>query len=113
MLADELTELIAQAGLGVRAMAVHPLWRALLVIIIMGARRRRGKRTDLFNRADADAIRLAQGTIDRPGFRHAHLGSVDQRRDVGGICIAVTHESADIPLLESDCLEDPTARCRI
>jgi len=52
----------------------------------------RGK---LFERAEGNAVGLAQGAIDGTGFGHAHLGMVeDQRRDVAGVSVTVTHEAA-------------------
>ncbi len=54
----------------------------------------RRKRPDFLDRADADAVGFAQSAIDGPGFRHTHLSTVDQRRDIGRISIAVANEPA-------------------
>ena len=51
------------------------------------------KGPDFLDRADADAVGLAQGAIDGPSFRHAHLGAVDKERDIGRIGIAVADEA--------------------
>jgi hypothetical protein len=52
-------------------------------------------RRELFKRAQANAVGLAQGSIDGPGFGHAHLGIVEnQRRDIAGVGVAVADEAA-------------------
>ena len=89
MLADELAE--AVADLGAAVIAVHGLGRNLLRL--PGGWGRFGERPDLLDRTDADAVSLAEGPVDRPGFRHPHLGAVDQGRDIGGIGIPKTDES--------------------
>jgi len=62
---------------------------------------------DLFDRAEARATGLAQGAVDSPGFRHAHLGTTDQRRDVRGISVAVARESLATRRLANNGSEDP------
>jgi hypothetical protein len=49
--------------------------------------------TDLLDRADADTVGRAEGAIDCPGLGHAHLGSANERGDVGWICVAVANEA--------------------
>jgi hypothetical protein len=52
-------------------------------------------RRELFERAQANAVRLAQGAIDGAGFGHAHLGIVEnQRRDIAGMSVGVPHKAA-------------------
>src|ERR1035437_10037619 len=59
-------------------------------------RRWTGIRSDLLDRADSDAIRLAQSTIDGSGFRDPHLGAADQQRNVGRVGVAVADEACGI-----------------
>ena len=106
MLADQLAEAVADLGAAVVSVfTVDRLGRDLLRV----ARRRSGftKRPDLLDRADADAVGLAQGAVDRPGFGHAHLGAVDQGRHVGWIGIAVTHKARRLGFVNRSS-EDPT-----
>jgi hypothetical protein len=49
--------------------------------------------TDLLDRADADAVGLAEGAIDCPGLGHAHLGPADERGDIGRVGVAVSDET--------------------
>jgi len=54
-------------------------------------------RRELFERAQANAVGLAQGAIDGAGFGHAHLGIVEnQRRDIAGMSVAVADEAATL-----------------
>ena len=70
-------------------------------------------RRKLFERAQANAISLAQGTIDGAGFGHAHLGIVeDQRGDIAGMSVAVADEPAAFGGLEDRGLEHPEVLLR-
>ena len=92
MLADELAEAVADFGAAVvSVLAIDRLGRELLRL--PGGRSRFGKRADFLDRADADAVGLAQGPVDRPGLGHPHLGAVDQGRHIGRIGIAVADEA--------------------
>jgi len=52
-------------------------------------------RREFFKRAQANAVSLAQGSIDGPGFGHAHFGVVeDQGRNIAGMGVAKAHEAA-------------------
>jgi hypothetical protein len=53
---------------------IDRLWWELLT----PARTQFDERTDLFDRADADAVGPVQGPVDRAGFRHTHFGAADQ-----------------------------------
>lgn len=92
VLADELAEAIAQAGLTIP--------RTFFVGRVTGEGvfrfgiDRRSEGSQFFDRAEADAVSLAQGAVDSPGFRHAHLGTADQGRDVRGVSVAVADEAA-------------------
>jgi hypothetical protein len=55
--------------------------------------RRSRNRPALLDRAEADAVGLAQGTVHGTGFGDAHLGAMNERRDVGGIGISVADEA--------------------
>ena len=65
------------------------------------------KGPDLLNRAQPDAISLAEGSVDSPGLSHAHLGATDQIGHVGGIGIAIADKSFGPTMLVDGCLEDP------
>jgi len=54
--------------------------------------RRLGKGSDFLDRADADTVRLAEGTIDGTSFGHPHFGAADQWGDIGGVGVAVADE---------------------
>jgi len=48
----------------------------------------------ILRRAQANAVSLAQGSIDGAGFGHAHLGVVeDQGRNIAGMGVAVADEA--------------------
>jgi hypothetical protein len=65
----------------------------------------RGK---LFERAEGDAIGLAQGAVDSAGFSHAHLSVVeDQGRNVTGMGIAIADEAAAVGGLIDGGFEHP------
>ena len=90
VLTDQEAELVAQSGLA----------------IVRGRSRREirsieagtddfggfGKRTQLFDRAEADSVRLAQSAIDGTRLRYTHLGAADQRRDIRGIGVTVPNK---------------------
>lgn len=52
-----------------------------------------GERSHLLDGAEADPVRFSQGAVDGSRFGDTHLGPVDQRGHIGGICVAVTNES--------------------
>jgi hypothetical protein len=67
-----------------------------------------GNRPELLDRTKPDAISLAQGAINGSCFCDTHLGPVDQRRHIGGICIAITNEYFRISVFIDHGFEDPT-----
>jgi hypothetical protein len=72
---------------------------------LLGGECPRGK---LFERAEGNAVGLAQGAIDGTGFGHAHLGMVeDQRRDIAGMSVAIAHEAAALGRFVDRGLKDP------
>jgi hypothetical protein len=70
-------------------------------------------RRELFERAEANTVSLAQGAIDGAGFGHAHLGIVEnQRRDIAGMSVAVADEATASRRFEDNRLEHPEAFLR-
>ena len=88
VLTDNLAETVSHLRAGSISVSIGVLGRKLLI--------RTRDRPDLLDRADADAIGLAQGAIDCPGFGHAHLGPADQRGNVGRIRVAVADEARGV-----------------
>jgi hypothetical protein len=66
LLANQLAKAVAKEVLAVGAVYVDRL-RGALAVVGLGFGRP-GKSPDLLDRADADAIGLAQRPVDRPGF---------------------------------------------
>jgi hypothetical protein len=65
-------------------------------------------RRKLFERAEGNAIGLAQGTVDGAGFGHAHFGMVEnQGRNVTGMGVTVPNKATAFRKLENRCLKDP------
>jgi hypothetical protein len=65
-------------------------------------------RRKFFERAEGNAIGLAQGAVDSAGFGHAHLGVVeDQGRNVSWMGIAVPDEPATLGRFIDCGLEHP------
>jgi hypothetical protein len=65
-------------------------------------------RWQFLERAQANAIGLAQGSIHGPGFSHTHLGVVeDQGRDIPRMGIAVANEATALGGLVDDSLKNP------
>src|ERR1019366_10780228 len=99
MLANRLAESIANRT---TAISVGRLRRQILRLRRCLVRFSEG--ANLFDRAYANPVGLAQGAIDRTGFRHAHLSAVDKERDVGGIGVTVAHKSGGALGWEDRCL---------
>ena len=72
-----------------------------------------GKGTDLLDRADAYAVGLTQGAVDRPGLDRTHLGAVDQGGDIGWIGVAVADEPLACARFEYRRLEGPARRLSV
>ena len=113
MLADDLAEPVADLVTGTIAVPVSVGILGRKLTLIGGGRRWTGIRSDLLDRADSDAIRLTQGTIDCSGFCDAHLGAAHQQGNVGRVSIAVADETRGIFGRKHGRLEDETIRCRI
>src|SRR5712692_11275210 len=79
MLANDLAEAISDLRAAV--VSIGRLWGKLFRLWRGWSQFSRGP--ELLHRADANAIGLAQGAVDRPGFGHAQLGALDHRRHIG------------------------------
>ena len=91
MLADELAEAVADFGA-----AVVPVRRCRLGLELLRLARRiavSANETDLLDRADADAVGLAEGAIDCPCFGHSAFRRRGPERDIRGICITKPDEA--------------------
>jgi len=70
-------------------------------------------RRKLFERAEANTVGLAQGTVDGAGFGHAHLGVVeDQGRNVSWMGITIPDEPATLGRFIDCGLEHPKVLLR-
>src|SRR5438477_4495831 len=96
MLADDLAKAIAD--LGSATVSISRLGRKFARVLLGSCRHAKG--SDFLDRADADAVRFSQSSINGPGFGHPHFGTMHKRRDIGGIGIAV----ADKALAVSRCV---------
>jgi hypothetical protein len=92
VLADQQAETVAEARLAV-LVAVISVRGSFGLIEWSGCRGSRSP-AEFLDRTEADAVGLAEGTVDGSRFGDTHLGAVDQRRDVGRIGIAVADEAA-------------------
>ena len=106
MLADQLAEAVADLGAAVVSVpSIDRLgWEFLR---LAGGESRFGKGADFLDRADADAVGLPQGPVDRSSLGNTHLSAMDQRRDVGRIGIAVADETLACAGFEYRRLEGP------
>ena len=91
VLADENAQPVQQFGL--------PVARTILVrrpygLLFIGRRAgRSGKPAQLLDRAQADSVGLAQGSVDGPGFCHAHLSAADQGRCISRVGVTIADEA--------------------
>jgi hypothetical protein len=74
---------------------------------------RTGKRSDLLDRADADAIRFPQRAINCPRLCDSHFSATNEGRNIQGIGIAVAGEALTLERFEHCGLEDPPGIARI
>src|ERR1035441_5867408 len=92
-LAESVADLVTSTTIAVPVSVGILGWKLTLI----GSPRHRTRiRSDLLDRADADAIRLAQSAIDSSGLRDPHLGAADQQRYIGRIGVAVADETDGI-----------------
>src|ERR1035438_6866019 len=92
-LAEPVTDLVTSTTIAIPVSVGILGWKFAL---IAGTCHRARVRSDFLDRADPDAIRLAQSAIDGSGFGDAHLGTADQQRNIERISIAVAHETGGI-----------------
>ena len=94
VLANEQTETITKQRLAI-AREIPIVFRVLLEIrreAVAGVNRSGGT-TDFFDRAETNAIGLAECAVDGSGFGDSHLGATHQRGDIRWIGISVTDKS--------------------
>src|ERR1700756_5512732 len=88
MLANDLAKPVAHLG-----STIIPVSRLRRDLARLPLRLRRlADGTDLFDRANANTVRLTQCPVDRPGLGNSHLGPANRRGDIGRIGIAVADE---------------------
>jgi hypothetical protein len=105
VLADDLAQTVANLGATAVPVSIRVLGRKLLSWV--------RNRPDFFDRADADAVRLAQRAIDCPGLGHAHFGTTHEGGDIGRIGIAVADKAGGALGRENRCFENEPIRPRI
>ncbi len=96
MLANDLAQAVTNPrAIPVSAIPVCRMCREFSGFAVRFAFRLGGarKRADLLDRADADAVRLPQRAIHRPGFGDAHFGAMYERGDIYGAGITVSHKT--------------------
>jgi hypothetical protein len=101
MLADDLAEAIADSRtIAIQAIAVRRLRREFpgRVVRLAFGLGRTAERSDLLDRANANAIRLPQRAINRASLSDAHLRTVNERKTLM-IGIAVTVKTATLLVL--------------
>jgi hypothetical protein len=72
-----------------------------------------GRPAEFLDRAQTDAVGLAEGTVDSAGLGNAHLGAVDQGRDVRGISVAIADKAVRTERFVDRRFENPTAKTRV
>src|SRR5258708_35609676 len=68
-----------------------------------------GERPQLLDRAEADAVRLSQGAVDRSRLGDAHLSPMDKGGDIGRIGVPIANEASRSRTLVDRSFKDPTA----
>src|ERR1700687_2001440 len=72
-----------------------------------------GGPAEFLDRTEPDPVGLAKGAVDGTSFGDTHFGAVNQGRYVGGIGVAVAHETAGAGGLVDGCFKDPAAGIRV
>jgi len=85
VLADDLAQPVPNLGSTAVAVSICVPGRKLF--------NRTRKRSDLLDRADADAVGLPQGSVDSSSFGDAHFGAADEGGDIGRVGVAVSDET--------------------
>src|SRR5260370_29876782 len=81
--------------------------------MITGTARTIGEGPQLLDRAEADPVRLSQGSVDCPRFGNAQLSPVDRQGNIGRISVTVTDETFRTGRLVDRCFEDPASSNRV
>ena len=76
ILANQQAKTIAQARLAVALAIISVRGRPALISPLRFTRSR--SPTKFLDRTESDTVGFAQSAVDGPGFRHAHLGTVNQ-----------------------------------
>ncbi len=67
-----------------------------------------GPRRQLLERAEGNAVGLAQGAIDGAGFGHPHFGIIeDEGGNIAGMSVAVANEASAFERLIDGSFENP------
>jgi len=114
VLANEQAETITKQRLSI-AREIHIVSRVLLGIrgeAVPGINRSRGT-PDFFDRAEANAVGLAECAVDGSGLGDSHFGAANDYGYVRRICIAEAHESFGLCSFENGRCEDPASARRI
>ncbi|MGC1649305.1 MAG: hypothetical protein WA741_26070, partial [Candidatus Sulfotelmatobacter sp.] len=83
VLSDDLAETVADLWAG--AVAIRILWLELLAHV--------WNAPDFLDRAETNAVCLPQRAIYRSGLGHSHLGTADERRDIGRIGVTIADKA--------------------
>src|ERR1039458_268422 len=108
MLANELAEVVTHCPS--TAVSVGRLRRKFLRL--GRGCGRVGEGTYFLDGADADAIGLAQSSVDSTSFGNTHFGTLDKEGHIGGIGITVTNKTFALRRLVHGGLERPSCRRR-
>src|SRR5579872_2088700 len=111
VLANKVAEAIAYSATTVIAVAIGRLWREFPGFA--SGRSRLSEGTDLLDRADPDAVGFAQSAVHGASLSHPHLGTMDQRRDIGRISVTKPDETAAGSRFVDGGLEGPALRSRV
>src|SRR5207302_1225221 len=104
VLADDLAQTVADFGAAV--IAIGRLWREFLRI--SGGLRSFSEGPDLLCGADADAVGLSQSAVHSPCFCHAHLSASHEKRNIGGVSVAIANKASASRRLVDCCLKCPS-----
>ena len=93
MLPDKLAKAVAKEVLAVSTVAADGLWGPLAVVAIVIRCERARKGSNFLHRADADAVRLTQSSIDCTSLCNSHFRPADQIGGIGWVGIAVANKA--------------------
>src|SRR5437773_2696544 len=93
MLANDLAKTVAYLGTAIISISWLP-WKPLRFLSRLSWSSSR--RTEFLDRADADAVSFPECAIHRSSLCDAHLGTMNQGRDIGWIRVAIADETPAI-----------------